>query len=104
MLAFFKKLFGLSTDKGAESAKADTVPYKVEPPVINNKTGDLVDPVVVPKELKLKEVVNPQVTDSVTQAEPTKKTRKPRTKKQDVKPVKVEKPAAIKRTRKTKQA
>lgn len=102
MLGFFKKLLGLPTDKEVEAAKAESVPYKVEPPVVNNKTGDLVDPVVLPKEQLLKDVVKPQVTDAVTQVSPVKKTRKPRTKKQDVKPVEVSKPAAIKRTRKTK--
>lgn len=107
MLDFFKKLLGLPTQKEVEAARAPApeVPYKVEPPVINNKTGDVVDPVVLPKEVQLTNVVTPQVTDAVAQPAPVKKTRKPRVKKEEVKPVaEVTKPAAMKRTRKTKKA
>lgn len=81
MLKFLKKIVGLPTDEEIVAAKS-----KNFVPVVNNKTGDIVD--IVP----LKNTVNDQITDSVTQATPTKKPRKPRTPKVEkiieVKPVK----------------
>lgn len=76
MLGFLKKIFGLPT-KEEEAAAAARAPYKVETPAVNNKTGEVVEPVVVP--VTVAEVVNTQITDSVTQTAPVKKTRKPRT-------------------------
>lgn len=75
MLGFFKKLLGLPTKEEIESARnnANAVPYKIEAPIINNKTGDVVE--------AFPTAVNDQITDSVTQS-PAKKTRKPRVKKQ----------------------
>lgn len=77
MLRFLKKIFGFPTDEEIKIAKAHpVVVHDIDPPVINNKTGD----VVIPAQLKLNSVVADQITDSVTQAEtPVKKTRKPRT-------------------------
>jgi len=86
MLGFLKKIFGFPTEAEVSAAKA---PYKIEPLVVNNKTGDVVEPVVVAEEPKLAAaVVNDQITDAVTQtAQPTKKPRKPRAPKTE-KPVK----------------
>lgn len=78
MLKFLKKIVGLPTDEEIVAAKS-----KNFVPVVNNKTGDVVDIVT------LKNAVNDQITDSVTQATPTKKPRKPRT-------PKVEKPVEVK--------
>lgn len=98
MFGFLKKLLGLPTHDEVAAAKQAEVPYKLEPaPVVNNKTGDVVDPVVVPEELKLNKVVDAQVTDAVTEAVPAKKTRKPRATKT------VEKPAAKKTARKPRK-
>lgn len=102
MLGFLKKLLGFPTQEEVTAAKQppslSEAPYKVEPVVVNTKTGDVVDvpkptqdvppapvvevtpaPAVLPEEVKLTEVVNSQITDSVTQAAPAKKPRKPRT-------------------------
>lgn len=89
MLGFLKKIFGFPTEAEISAAKA---PYKIESPMINNKTGEIVEPAVIPTEPKLNAVVvNDQITDAVTQTvEPAKKPRKPRTPKAE-KPVK-EKP------------
>lgn len=76
MLDFLKKILGLPTQEEINAAK-NTEQIKIEPPIVNNKSGDLVDSVVVPKE-----VVNSQITDAVTQEKaPVKKARKPRTSK-----------------------
>jgi hypothetical protein len=101
MFGFLKKIFGLPTEAEVAAAKA---PYKIEPVVVNNKTGDVVieptvstpepvAPVVVVEEVKV--TVNDQITDAVTQA-PAKKPRKPRTPKAE-KPAKEKaaKPAKI---------
>ncbi len=104
MLGFLKKIFGLPTNEEVAAAKA--APYKVEPPVVNTKTGDVVDvPAVAPVvEAPIVAAVNDQITDAVTQAEPAKKTRKPRAPKAE-KPAKEKaaKPAA-KKSRKSKTA
>lgn len=80
MFNFLKRILGLPTDEEVIAAKNS---QKEEPVadmlVVNNKTGDLVEQTVVSK--KLKEVVNPQITDAVTQAAPTLsvvKVKKPR--------------------------
>ncbi len=104
MLNFLKKIFGLPTDDeiaAAKKAVAD-VPYKIESPVVNTKTGDVVDtPVTVT-------TVNPQITDAVTQVAPTKKPRKPRTPKVEKvvkeKAVAPKKTTASKVTRKSKKS
>lgn len=106
MFGFLKKIFGLPTTEEVAAAKQASAPYKVEPPVVNNKTGDVVDtpPIPYPElhkapvevEAKSRDellAVNPQITDSVTQSEPVKKTRKPRT-------PKAEKPAKEKAAKK----
>jgi len=66
MLEFLKKVLGLPTKEEIAEAKSKTVevPYKIEQPVINNKTGE---PVLVQQETKVEAVT------------PVKKTRKPRT-------------------------
>jgi PBP1b-binding outer membrane lipoprotein LpoB len=81
-------------------------------PVVNNKTGDVVDQPVVAQEPQVVEAVTTQITDAVTQSEPVKKTRKPRTPKVEkpvevIKPVKAVKPVraaakkvAVKRSKK----
>ena len=46
-------------------------------PVVNNKTGDVVDQPVVVQEPQVVEAVTTQITDAVTQSEPVKKTRAP---------------------------
>lgn len=90
MLGFFRKLLGLPSKEEVEAAKAreETVPYKIEAPLVNNKTGDVVDTVSVPV------------------AAPAKKTRKPRVKKVETtvkeKAAKPRKVAAKKTVRKTK--
>ena len=48
-------------------------------PVINNKTGDVVELAPVSVEQVAVLAVNDQITDSVTQEAPAKKPRKPRT-------------------------
>ena len=125
MFGFLKKIFGLPTAEEVKAAQeTKVVPYKVEPPVINNKTGDVVDtpplqasvePDVV--EAKSREELlasTSQITDAVTQAEPVKKTRKPRNSKAE-KPVKekkvvkekatkARKPVAEKSTKRSKRA
>lgn len=73
-------------------------PYKLEPPLPSAEAAVAsITPVTLP-------VVNPQITDAVTQAEPAKKTRKPRTPKAE-KPAKEKaapkKAAAIKAKPKT---
>lgn len=65
MLGFLKKIFGFPTEAEIHAAKA---PYKIEAPIVNNKTGEIVS------------VINDQITDAVTQTVGTvKKPRKPRT-------------------------
>lgn len=112
MLSFIKKLLGFPTPEEVTAAKAETaVPYKVEAPLVNNKTGDVVDQAPAPV---VEAPVNPQITDAVTQtAELAKKTRKPRAPKVE-KPAKVKavkekaakarKPAAEKTTKRSKKA
>jgi hypothetical protein len=123
MLSFIKKIFGLPTD--AEVKAAQEAPYKLEMPVVNQKSGDVVDTVVakvdpVAVALDLEGVklgaVNDQITDSVTQVAPAKKTRKPRAKTTEKvvkektpkvkkeKAAKAKKPAAIKATSRSKKA
>jgi len=85
MLSFIKKLLGFPTPSEVAAAKETAAPYKVETPLVNNKTGDVVDQAPAPI---VEAPVNPQITDAVTQAaEPAKKTRKPRAPKAE-KPVK----------------
>jgi|688.fasta_scaffold184456_2 hypothetical protein len=109
MLGFLKKIFGMPTE--AEVAAAKAVPYKVEPPVVNNKTGDVV---VMPEQVASSpSAVNDQITDAVTQEAPAKKPRKPRTPKAETavkvkttkeKTAKAKKPAAISTGRRSKKA
>jgi hypothetical protein len=74
MLDFIKKIFGFPTQEEIEAAKAQQdALYKVEPLVVNNKSGE---PVLQPEPVVVAEV-------------PVKKTRKPRTPKVE-KPVKVQ--------------
>jgi len=107
MLSFIKKLLGFPTPDEVIAAKSEaTAPYKVEAPVVNNKTGDVVD--------QSSTTVNPQITDSVTQeAAPAKKPRKPRVPKAEKsvkekvvkeKAAKARKPAAEKTTKRSKKA
>ena len=95
MLDFLKKILGLPTQEEINAAKV-AEQTKVEPPIVNSKSGDLVDSVVLPKA-----VVDTQITDAVTQeTKPVKKARKPRATKAD-KPVKVAaKKVATKRSKK----
>ncbi len=123
MFGFLKKIFGLPTDEEIKAAQeAKVAPYKVEPPVINNKTGDvfvpppppaLLEEPKLPSTVEVKATVNPQITDSVTQEAPAKKTRKPRTPKVEKvvkvkatkeKAAKAKKPAAISTSRKSKKS
>lgn len=78
-------------------------------PVVNNKTGDVVELSPVSVEQVAVLAVNDQITDSVTQTAPTKKPRKPRTpkvekvvKEKAAKPVKAAaiKKVAVKRSKK----
>lgn len=80
MFDFLKKLFGLPTREEVEAAKvrAEAVPYKVETPVINNKTGDVVEVFPAPVNDQVTDTVTDTVTDVVTEP-PAKKTRRPRT-------------------------
>jgi hypothetical protein len=119
MLSFIKKLLGFPTPEEINAAKADA-PYKVEPPAVNNKTGDVVVmpepakttpiPLVVDTALPL--AVNDQITDAVTQEAPAKKPRKPRAPKTEKvvkvkatkeKAAKAKKPAAIRVSRTSKK-
>jgi hypothetical protein len=122
MFGFLKKIFGLPTDeevKAAQEAKA--APYKVEAPVVNNKTGDVVvmpepaatTPIPLVVEASFPSAVNDQITDAVTQEAPAKKPRKPRTPKAEKvvkvkatkeKTAKAKKPAAISVGRRSKKA
>jgi hypothetical protein len=107
MLGFIKKIFGLPTKEEVDAAKAqaEVAPYKIETPAVNNKTGDLVEPVVTESKLSS---VNDQITDAVTQAAPAKKPRKPRTSKVEKpakeKAAKAKKPAVIKAPGRSKKA
>ncbi len=80
MFEIFKKILGLPTEAEKLAAKnAGQAPYKIEPPVVNNKTGDLVD--VVPKTRKPRKpkVVAENKKAAETKSIPAaKKTRKPR--------------------------
>lgn len=92
--------------KDAVGSSAPVAPYKVETPPVNNKTGDVVESVVVKTE-----TVNTQITDAVTQTAPVpvqeevkpvveapaKKPRKPRA-------AKAEKPVAKKAAKPKKAA
>ena len=69
MLGFFKKILGLPTEEEKQAAKVVfQAPYKIEAPIINNKTGEIL-------ETSFPTSVNDQITDSVTQ---TLRVRKPR--------------------------
>lgn len=110
MFSFIKKIFGFPTEEEKALAQA---------PVVNSKSGDVVempapkvDPVAVALDLEgvklTNTVVNPQITDAVTQAEPVKKTRKPRVAKTEkvvkekaAKPVKVAAKRTVTRSKKT---
>lgn len=65
MFGFLKRLMGLPTEEEILAAKK----HKIDPVIINNKTGDVVD---------IPFLDNSQITDSVT----IKKPRKPRTPKE----------------------
>lgn len=107
MFSFIKKIFGFPTEEEKASAVAQKL--DVVPPLVNNKTGDIVEEVKV-----VSTSVNDQITDSVTQAaEPAKKTRKPRAPKAEKpakekvvkeKAAKARKPAAEKTTKRSKKA
>jgi hypothetical protein len=84
---------------GKSSATVD-VPYKVEPPVVNSKTGDIVDVPVVAV------VQDPPPVEQPVEVVPVKKPRKPRTPKAEVevkeKAAQAEKPAAKRGPKKSK--
>lgn len=118
MFGFLKKLFGLPTTEEIAAAKKVSAPYKVEPPVVNNKTGDVVDtpPIPYPELHKAPEAPvefeaksrDDLIKSTVNTSEPVKKTRKPRTPKAEktakekaAKPVKAAaKKVAVKRSKK----
>lgn len=82
MFDFLKKIFGLPTEQEKAEAKkqSEVVPYKIEPPVFNNKTGDLVElpTVKVRKPRKPKVVVEKKKAAEPKSVPAAKKTRKPR--------------------------
>lgn len=90
MLGFLKKIFGLPTQEEVMAAKSVAT---VEPPVVNSKTGDVVEMPVV---AAVPAAVNDQITDAVTQSQPAvKKTRKPRAPKADAVKEKAAKPVKV---------
>lgn len=79
IIDFFKKILGLPTEEEKIAAKnAAQAPYKIEPPVINNKTGDLVEITKVRKPRKPKVVVEKKKAAEPKLVPAAKKTRKPR--------------------------
>lgn len=80
MFEFFKKILGLPTEEEKLAAKnAAQAPYKIEPPVFNNKTGDLVDAVPKTRKPRKPRVVLEKKKAAETKSVPAaKKTRKPR--------------------------
>jgi hypothetical protein len=84
MLKFLKKLLGLPTEEEKKAAKdAALVPYKMEPPTFNNKSGDVVDQPVIkkPRKPRVKKVVETKKTAEAKPTPAAKKTTKSRSKK-----------------------
>lgn len=81
MFEFLKKILGLPTEEEKLAAKNSAqAPYKIEPPVFNNKTGDLVETPItkVRKPRKPKTVAENKKAAEPKSVPAAKKTRKPR--------------------------
>lgn len=98
MFGFLKKMLGLPTKEEIAAAKELSAPYKVEAPIINNKTGDVVEtpPKVVEAPVAATpSAVNDQITDAVTQVKKPRKPRTPKAKVEKAVKEKAAKPAKV---------